>query len=863
MDEIKQQFYTMSKNDALTAMNTKRSGLSKAEAEKRLLAYGKNKLKAGKKKTVFGIFMAQFANVMIWVLIAAAVISAVLKEPLDAIIIGVVILLNAVLGTIQEARAEQALAALTEMAAPTARVVRDGRSAVIKAEDVVPGDIVHIEAGDNVPADLRLIETAALKAEESALTGESLPVEKDEDAVCKADALAGDRLNMVFMGSAITYGRGLGVVVHTGMDTEMGKIAESLGEADKDETPLQRKLAEISKVISIAVVIIAIVMFGVGVLIMGTDIFDMFLTSVSLAVAAIPEGLVAVITIVLALGMQRMADRGAIIRKLPAVETLGSTRVICSDKTGTLTQNVMTVVESWPKTELGDMLACMVYCNDSSPDENGAMVGDPTETALLDYALDNGWSLKTIQARTRDAEIPFDSERKLMTVMKSGKAYTKGAPDVLIDRCTHILKNGKAVVLDEEMREKVRLHNAKMADEALRVLAFAEKEISPEDMRDIGGIEKGLTLIGLCGMIDPPREEAKAAVTACREAGIKPVMITGDHAATAKAIALELGILKPGDGIMTGDELNKTSEEILDEQCGNVSVYARVAPEHKVRIVKAFQKKGMVVAMTGDGVNDAPALKTADIGVGMGITGTDVSKAAADMVLTDDNFATIVKAVEAGRKVYQNIKKTVRFLLSSNAGEVIALFTATLLGMRLLGPIHILWINLVTDTFPALALGLEPAEGDVMKYPPRDPKVPLIDGRMWAGIAFTGVFEAVLTLAAFMIGRTVSQEYAVTMAFVTLGLSQLFAAYGARSEHVSVWSLGLFKNRIMLLALAVSSLLQVSVVLIPALRRIFELDMLSGIHWLIVIGMSALMLVFSEVEKAVARRRRKHKSLEI
>ncbi|MEX1307187.1 MAG: cation-translocating P-type ATPase, partial [Eubacteriales bacterium] len=782
-------------------------------------------------------------------------------EVVDAVIIGIVILLNAVLGTVQEARAEKALEALSSMAAPMARVIRGGVTSKIKAEDVVVGDIVHIEAGDNVPADLRLIDSASLKAEESALTGESVPSEKDANAICEAEALAGDRINMAFMGSSITYGRALGVVTSVGMGTEMGKIAGSLATAKDDDSPLQKKLAEISKVISIGVLVIAAVMFGVGVLV-GREIFEMFLTSVSLAVAAIPEGLVAVVTIVLALGMQRMAGRGAIIRKLPAVETLGSTQYICSDKTGTLTQNVMTVMETWVPGVESAMIDGMVICNDAVPDENGVMVGDPTETALLDYALKSGRSEAEIKERKRDAEIPFDSERKLMTVIKNGKAFVKGAPDELVKRCVKIKTEKGEEALDDALLKKIEKANDTMADNAMRVLAFAEKQVSTNDVSNPKEVESNLTLIGLCGMIDPPREEAKRAVADCKTAGIHAVMITGDHGATARAIARKLGILAEDEKAITGEMLNKLSDEQLEAMVEDTAVYARVAPEHKVRIVNALQNRGHIVAMTGDGVNDAPALKTADIGVGMGITGTDVSKAAADMVLTDDNFATIVKAVKEGRKVYQNIKKAVRFLLSSNMGEVLALFFATMLGgwlfgsSKLLGPIHILWVNLVTDTFPALALGLEPTEGDVMKTPPRDPNVPLLNKRMWTSIGITGAIEAALTLLAFGIGmKAGGQNYAMTCAFVTLGLSQLFAAFGVRSERTSVFKLGLFKNKTMIWALTLSAALQVGVVLIPWLRGVFSLEILSPTHWIMVVGLSMLMLVASEIEKLIIHRR--------
>ncbi len=850
-------FFTMKSEDVLKALGASPNGLSGSEVDERRAKYGKNVLDKGKKKTAFGIFIAQFASVMIWVLLAAAGISAALGELTDAIIIGIVILLNAVLGTVQEARAEKALAALSGMAAPMARVIRNGVTAKIRASELVVGDIVHIEAGDHVPADLRLIETAGLKAEESALTGESVPTEKDANTVLGQEAMAGDCLNMAFMGSAITYGRALGVVTATGMQTEMGKIAGSLAEAKDEASPMQKKLEEISKVISIAVLVIAAVMFGAGVL-MGREMFEMFLTAVSLAVAAIPEGLVAVVTIVLALGMQRMAARGAIIRKLPAVETLGSTQYICSDKTGTLTQNVMTVVDTWVPGAETEMIGGMVFCNDAVPDDTGKMVGDPTETALLDFALKKGYTIETIKARKRDSEIPFDSERKLMTVIVDGKAYVKGAPDELVKRCERLRTQTGDEIINQGLFDEIVRVNSKMAGEALRVLAFAEKDVKTNDVSDPESVESGLTLIGLCGMIDPPREEAKRAVADCRTAGIHAVMITGDHGVTAQAIARKIGILSDDAEAVTGEMLNKMDDAALEALVENTAVYARVAPEHKVRIVRALQRLGHIVAMTGDGVNDAPALKTANIGVGMGITGTDVSKAAADMVLTDDNFATIVKAVKEGRKVYQNIRKAVRFLLSSNMGEVMALFFATMFGGWLFGsaillaPIHILWINLVTDTFPALALGLEPSEGDVMNSPPRDPNVPLLDARMWAAIGITGLIEAVMTLTAFAVGFAAGgQTYAMTMAFVTLGLSQLFAAFGARSERVSVFKLGLFKNKIMIIALLVSTALQVGVVIIPWLRGVFSLVMLTPMHWLATIGLSAAMLVFSGVEKGL------------
>ncbi|NLG36592.1 MAG: cation-translocating P-type ATPase [Clostridiales bacterium] len=871
MNSDETRWHTLTQHETLGRLKSREEGLTKDEANRRKEQYGPNELEEVRRKSVVRLFFEQFANVMIWVLLAAALISGMLSEWVDTAIILAVVLINALLGTIQESRAEAALDSLKKMAAPMARVVRDGAAERIPAGELVPGDVVHIEAGDFVPADLRLLMSASLRVEESTLTGESVPVEKSTDALADPEVPLGDRVNLCFSGSSVTYGRGLGVVVETGMRTQIGRIASGLAAPQDETTPLQRKLAQISRVLSAGVLIVAVVVFAVG-LLTGREPFEMFLTAVSLAVAAIPEGLVAVVTIVLALGMQRMAGRGAIIRKLPAVETLGGTQIICSDKTGTLTVNRMAVRALWLEDahrESGDppadspvfseLCSAMVRCNDAQLSSEGRAVGDPTETALIDYALNVGaWTADAVRARTRDGEIPFDSERKLMTtahaVPGGFRVYVKGAPDVLLHRCTRVLGPQGESPMDEAAMERAQAANTEMAQQALRVLAFAYKDAPAFDAADITGTESELVLVGLAGMIDPPRDEARQAVAACREAGIMPVMITGDHRITAEAIARDLGILREGYEAVSGTELSRMNDMMLSERIRRFAVYARVAPEHKVRIVDAWQRRGYVVAMTGDGVNDAPALKAADIGIGMGITGTDVSKGASDMVLTDDNFATIVRAVEEGRKIYGNIRKTVRFLLSSNFGEVIALFAATLAGWRLLYPIHILWINLVTDTFPALALGVEPTEGDVMRHPPRDPSQPFLMGRDWRDIVVSGTLEGALALAAFLIGRWMAGEtLGTTMAFVTLGLSQIFYSVASRSERNSVFALGLLKNKVMVGAFLLSAALQVSVALIPPLRTLFGLVAMNGAHWLIVAGLSASMLLFGEIFKGALR----------
>ncbi|WNY27321.1 calcium-translocating P-type ATPase, PMCA-type [Methanolapillus ohkumae] len=877
-------WYTLPEAEILSKLNTNETGLSHEEAQKRLLELGPNLLDDGKKRSLLSIFLSQFANLMIWVLIAAAIITAFLSYtehelPIDSIIISIVVILNAVLGTVQEAKAESSIEALKKMAAPNARVLRRGTIQMIPAADLVAGDVVLLEAGDSVPADLRLLTSSSLKIEEAALTGESQPVSKKIMAVEAASL--GDRVNMAFMGTAVTYGRGSGVVVATGMQTEIGHIANQLTSTVKEITPLQKQLNQISKAISVLVIVIAALVFVIGYL-GGSDMIDIFLTAVSLAVAAIPEGLVAVVTIVLALGMSRMAKRGALVRRLPAVETLGSTQVICSDKTGTLTQNKMTVQKVWNFGDIEDvrspeivpLLDALGHCNDSRLDENSNPIGDPTENALLNFlTFHQLWTVEQIRGRKRAGEIPFDSDRKRSTVavaadqiFSSGTAkpdsklriYVKGAPESIAGRSSFVFKDSQVIPMTDELKSAILSANEEMADKALRLLAFAYKDEDSIHAEDMENTENGLVFCGLVGMIDPPRPEVKDTVKTCRKAGIIPVMITGDHKTTAVAIATELGLLDDGRIAITGADLEAMSEAELDNSVEKIGVYARVSPEHKVRIVTAWQKKGKIVAMTGDGVNDAPALKKADIGVGMGITGTDVSKSASDMVLMDDNFATIVVAVEEGRSIFDNIHKTVRFLLSSNMGEVIAILSATVIGFTLLSPIHILWVNLVTDTFPALALGVEPSEKDIMDRQPRDHTVPFFNKKEWGRIFTVGLVEAVLTLGAYYFGSRVSPETGITMAFLTLSLVQLFAAVGFQSERHSIFSIQPKKHPYLWLAFFGSAALQLVVVLVPFLRDIFGLVDLDMKQWMEVLILCILMLLFVEFQKWIARLRHEH-----
>lgn len=877
-------FHAISAESVLEYLETGTDGLTDEEVIKRKAVYGPNILKEGKRKTLFAMFLEQFKDVMVIILLIAAAIAGFLKEFADTAIILAVVIINAILGIIQESKAEKALEALKKMSAPYSKVKRNGDVLLIKTEDIVPGDIVYLEAGDYVPADMRLIESVNLKIEESALTGESVPVEKMTGEIKDKDVAIGDMKNMAFSGSTVTYGRGIGIVIATGMNTQVGKIAGYIAKDDEEETPLQKKLAQIGKYLSIAVVVIAIIIFITGIL-NGRDMLEMFLTSVSLAVAAIPEGLPAVVTIVLAIGVQKMSRQNAIIRKLPAVETLGSTDVICSDKTGTLTQNKMTVKEIYidgnilssneinPRDKSFEILAqVMLLCNDSKISEKSPgtieTVGDPTETALVNFAANKGYDKREMEKiMYRVKEIPFDSERKLMTTINklpgniapgnvNYRVATKGASDVLLKRCSRILLNGEILPLSDEYVKMIEEANGIMAGKALRVLAMAFKDIEAIPLAVTSDeMENGLVFVGLVGMIDPPRPEVKDAVDVCKMAGIRPVMITGDHKDTAVAIAKELGILDENSFAITGRDLDRISDDDFDSMVDKISVYTRVSPEHKVRIVKAWKKKGMTVAMTGDGVNDAPALKAADIGVGMGITGTDVSKGVSDMVLADDNFATIVTAVREGRRIYSNIKKTIQFLLSANMGEVITLFIATMLNWTILLPIHILWINLVTDTFPALALGVEEAEKDIMSRKPSKSDSNIFAGGLGINILYQGLIEGIITLAVYYIGIRLysTTDIAITMSFATLGLIQLVHSFNVRSGQKSAFSMSPVSNKYLLLALAVSVLLQLSVIAIPFLNTVFKLTPLSLPQWLIVAGASLAIIPLVEICKIILK----------
>ena len=885
-EEKKQQvsgtFYTMSEEDVLKAVSTSEEGLSQAEAKKRLATYGGNVLDEGKKKTLLMKFFDQFKDFMIIVLLAAALISAIVgHEITDAIIILLVVILNAVFGVIQEAKAEQAIDALKEMASPSAKVKRDGHIETVKSDELVPGDIVLLEAGDVIPADLRLIQAASLKIEEAALTGESVPVEKELTVLTDQETGIGDRLNMAFMTSNVTYGRGTGIVIGTGMNTEVGKIAGMLAQADETKTPLKENLNQLGKFLTTAILIIAAVMFVVGIL-QGREAVEMLLTSISLAVAAIPEGLPAIVTIILALGTQKMAKRNAIVRKLPAVETLGSTDIICSDKTGTLTLNQMTVEGIYtagtlvPATDdlAGDNMALKVmsFSNDTKISQDGTLIGDPTETAMIQYALNHHYPLAdNLAAEPRVAEVPFDSDRKLMSTihaLKDGRflVATKGAPDVLVSRCVSVDNNGTISDLTAAVRQDILTNNTKMAKQAWRVLAMAYKIIDhmPEAMTT-EVVENDLIFAGLVGMIDPERKEAAAAVAVAKDAGIRAIMITGDHRDTAEAIAGRLGIIKPGDddAVLTGAELNEMSEDEFAQKVTEYSVYARVSPEHKVRIVKAWQKAGKVVAMTGDGVNDAPALKAADIGIGMGITGTEVSKGASDMVLADDNFSTIVVAVEEGRKVFSNIQKTIQYLLSANLGEVLTLFIATMLGWGTLLPVHLLWINLVTDTFPAIALGLEPAERDVMKHGPRGRESNFFSGGVMSSVIYQGIIQGALSL--FIYGMAIKfpahpgndvliHSDALTMQFATLGLIQLFHAFNTKSIHQSLFKVGLFRNKTFNWAIVASAILLGATIVIPGFNSLFKVEHLDTYQWVKVFATAFSIVPIVELVKFIQRK---------
>lgn len=876
--------YLESSSEVFGEVKSTENGLTSEQARRRSAETGKNKLAEGKKTPLILRFLSQFADPMIIILIAAAVISAITsvlqKEfPSDVIIIMFVVIVNAILGVYQESKAEKAIEALQKMAAATTKVLRDGKVCEIPSEDLTVGDVVLLEAGDAVPADGRIFESASLKIEESALTGESVPVNKFIKAIGlegQKDVPLGDRKNMMYMGSTVVYGRGKAVITSIGMDTEMGKIAGALSSAKDEQTPLQKKLGQLSKILSFIVLGICVFMFAfdiVRALVTGTEmnldfLLGSFMLAVSLAVAAIPEGLAAVVTVVLSIGVTNMSKKNAIIRKLTAVETLGCAQIICSDKTGTLTQNKMTVVEHYCDNE--KMLAeGMALCTDVSLDDDGNLVGEPTEMALVAYSMSLGMNKnELLKSAPRVGEAPFDSNRKMMsTIHKTADGilqFTKGAPDEILKHCTRIFKNGEVSPLTDADRDAVLKKNKEFADRALRVLACGYKQLScvPEDQSP-DNIENELVFCGLVGMIDPVRPEVKAAIEECRGAGIRPIMITGDHKDTAVAIALELGIIKDKSEAITGAELDDISDEDFKEKVTQYSVYARVQPEHKVRIVNAWKSRGMITAMTGDGVNDAPSIKSADIGVGMGITGTDVTKNVADMVLADDNFATIVSAVEEGRRIYDNIRKSIQFLLSSNLSEVMAIFTANLLGFTILKPVHLLWINLVTDCFPALALSMEKGEKDLMKRPPRKSSDGIFAGGVGFDVVYQGLFVTLLTLAAYFIGHfmeagrwelTESAD-GMTMAFLTMSMCEIFHSFNMRSQHGSTVSMllhGSF-NKYIFGSTVLSLITTALVIEVPFLADAFDFTTIDAREFFTALGLAFLIIPLVEIVKAIER----------
>ncbi|HEP1345734.1 cation transporting ATPase [Streptococcus pyogenes] len=875
-------FYTQSEETVLAQLETSREGLTSAQAKERLAEYGRNELDEGEKRSLFMKFLDQFKDLMIIILIVAALLS-VLTEGMegltDAIIILAVVILNAAFGVYQEGQAEAAIEALKSMSSPLARIRRDGHVTEIDSKELVPGDIVLLEAGDVVPADLRLLEANSLKIEEAALTGESVPVEKDLSTAVSKDAGIGDRVNMGYQNSNVTYGRGIGVITNTGMYTEVGHIAGMLANADETDTPLKQNLDNLSKILTYAILVIAAVTFAVGVFLRGQHPLEGLMTSVALAVAAIPEGLPAIVTVVLSLGTQVLAKRNAIIRKLPAVETLGSTEIIASDKTGTLTMNQMTVEKVYTNGTLqsssadiafdNTTLRVMNFANDTKVDPSGKLIGDPTETALVQFGLDHNFDVReAMVAEPRVAELPFDSDRKLMSTIHKqadGKYFiaVKGAPDQLLKRVTQIEENGQIRPITDADKKTILDTNKSLAKQALRVLMMAYKYSDALPTLETEIVEANLVFSGLVGMIDPERPEAAQAVKVAKEAGIRPIMITGDHQDTAKAIAKRLGIIEEDgvDHVFTGAELNELSDEEFQKVFKQYSVYARVSPEHKVRIVKAWQNEGKVVAMTGDGVNDAPSLKTADIGIGMGITGTEVSKGASDMVLADDNFATIIVAVEEGRKVFSNIQKTIQYLLSANMAEVFTIFLATLFGWDVLQPVHLLWINLVTDTLPAIALGVEPAEPGVMKHKPRGRKSSFFDGGVKEAILYQGAFQTILVLGVYGFALMFPEHTsyhdvhadALTMAYVTLGLIQLVHAYNVKSVYQSIFTVGLFKNKLFNYSIPVAFVALMATVVVPGFNQFFHVTHLTITQWLVVIIGSLLMVVLVELVKAVQR----------
>ncbi len=878
--------YTQSPDEVLRDLETTPEGLSSAQAQERLAKYGPNKLKEAPKPSLLQRFLAQLRDPMLIILLIAAGVSALTgilsgeNEMAEVIIILVVVLVNAILGVFQESKAEAAIEALQTMTAATCKVLRDGKMVVLHSDELVPGDVVLLEAGDAVPADGRIIENASLKIEEAALTGESVPVNKAIDALGLAqgqeDVPLGDRKNMCYMGSTVVYGRGKAVITGTGMDTEMGKIAGALAATADEQTPLQRKLDELGKLLSKLVLGICIFIFVFNLFMARGElsaqgqtlkvILDTFMVAVSLAVAAIPEGLATVVTVVLSIGVTKMSQRNAVIRRLTAVETLGCTQVICSDKTGTLTQNKMTVVDHLGDTNL--VATAMALCSDANLNDADQAEGEPTECALVNFACSVGLKKQDLEKATpRVDEAPFDSGRKMMSTIHDlgGKfvQYTKGGPDVVLAKCTHYYENGQALPMTDTKRAEIMSANKAMADKALRVLAAAKRDwdAKPAD-NSPEFLEQNLVFIGLTGMIDPVRPEVKAAIEECRSAGIRAVMITGDHKDTAVAIAKELGIITDASQAITGAELDAISDEEIGEFVQNYGVYARVQPEHKVRIVNAWKKNGAIVAMTGDGVNDAPSIKSADIGVGMGITGTDVTKNVADMVLADDNFATIVSAVGEGRRIYDNIRKAIQFLLASNMSEVLGVFGATLMGFTLLNPVHLLFINLVTDCFPALALGMEKAEPDTMSRPPRDSKEGIFAGGLFGDIAYQGILVTTLTILSYIIGNSFEvghfamphgiSQHGMTMACLTMSMCEIFHSFNLRSQRKSVFSLK-GQNMILWAAMLGSLLLTTAVLEIPFLANAFGFTPIGLAEYGIAISLAVLVIPIVEIVKLFQR----------
>lgn len=875
------QEYTQTPEQLLNQLETTEQGLSSAEAAARLEKYGPNKLKDAKKPTMVQRFLAQLKDPMLVILMVAAAVSAVTnylagESFAEVFIILIVVLLNAVLGVLQESKAEAAIEALQTMTAATCKVLRDGKQQTVHSDELVPGDVVVLEAGDSVPADGRLLESASLKIEEAALTGESVPVNKVIEALGlahgKDEVPLGDRKNMCYMGSTVVYGRGRALVTRTGMDTEMGKIAGALANTADEQTPLQRRLDELGKTLSKLVLGICVFIFIFDLVMAGSftleSVLSTFMVAVSLAVAAIPEGLATVVTVVLSIGVTNMSKRNAVIRRLTAVETLGCTQVICSDKTGTLTQNKMTVVQHLGDTQR--LATALALCNDANLGENGQAEGEPTEAALVNFAAAEGLPKPQLAAAApRVDEAPFDSGRKMMSTIHTAEngfiQYTKGAPDEVLKRCTQYWADGKALPMTEEKRAEILAENKRMADQALRVLAAAqriwdEKPASNEPEQ----LEQQLCFVGLVGMIDPVRPEVKAAIAECRAAGIRPVMITGDHKDTAVAIARELGIIQDASEAITGAELDAIPDEEMQQAVRRYGVYARVQPEHKVRIVNAWKANGAVTAMTGDGVNDAPSIKSADIGVGMGITGTDVTKNVADMVLADDNFATIVGAVEEGRRIYDNIRKAIQFLLGSNMSEVLGVFGSTLMGFTLLNPVHLLFINLITDCFPALALGMEKGEPDIMQRAPRDSKDGIFAGGLGFDIAYQGILIAGITMLSYILGHCMEVGFfemphgvspdGMTMAFLTMSMCEIFHSFNMRSQRKSVFTLGTH-NKILWGAMLGSLVLTTLVLEVPFIANMFGFTPITLPEYLVALALAVLVIPVVELVKWFQRRR--------